>query len=118
MNWREFKHNLTGLKGFKGFSPKPDRTLEPSKPLKPTEVILNNVPTPRPDFNRLIGETLAEIDAAGRPWDGWLQSLTREQRRELVEIEHWIEDCNNAHNWPGTVEALDNYRDFCLRGRQ
>lgn len=66
------------------------------------------------DLHRLIGEALAEIDAAGRPWTGWRKNLTPEAREHLLRIEAQIDAACLASDLRGVVAALAEYRNKTL----
>jgi hypothetical protein len=69
----------------------------------------NEAATPAKLFN-LICETLAEIDRTGRPWDGWRESLTEEQRRRIKHVEREIDRACLAGDHAGLVAAIETYR--------
>lgn len=64
---------------------------------------------------QLISDTMAGIDNASRPWDDWLKALTKEQRRSLWGIEGRMADHYYAGDRLGLLEALAEYREFCLQ---
>jgi hypothetical protein len=70
------------------------------------------------DLEKLIGETLAEIDRAGRPWSSWRKSLTPEQRQSVREAEQGIDSTFAALDRQGLMSALDNYSHLLLTTRE
>lgn len=67
-----------------------------------------------PDLFTLIGEALAEIDRAGRPWTGWRKSLTAEHCRMLKEAEAEIDRACLAADRAGVLAGLEQYRKLTI----
>jgi hypothetical protein len=67
-----------------------------------------------PNLHRLIGETLAEIDRAGRPWTGWRKSLTAEHRQTLKAAEAEIDRACLADDRAGVLAGLAQYRKLTI----
>lgn len=66
------------------------------------------------ELEQLIGEKLAKIDQAGKPWTGWRQSLPPEHHRQLIDIENRIDSTCCKLDRHGLLEALQDYRKCCL----
>lgn len=109
MSWRDFKTQSDGIKVVKvGKPPEPPPFTTLNTLIPPEEILKTDEPA-TPDLHRLIGETLAEIDRAGRPWTGWRRSLTDEQKKRLKDLEREIDQACLAGDRDGLTEALNQY---------
>lgn len=113
MSWRDFKTQSDGIKVVKVGKPLEPPPFTTLNTLIPPEEILKT-DEPAPDLFTLIGETLAEIDGAGRPWTGWRQSLTAEHCRRLKEAERDIDRACLANDRAGVVAGLEKYRKLTI----
>lgn len=67
-----------------------------------------------PDLFALVGEALAEIDRAGRPWTGWRRSLTAEHCRMLKEAKTRIDRAVLVGDRAGVLAGLAQYRKLTI----
>lgn len=82
-----------------------------------TGALKKNVEISDPDtLHRLIGETLAEINATKPDWTGWRRSLTPEQRDRLRDLEAEIDAAALAGDRRRLERALENYKTEILKG--
>lgn len=58
-----------------------------------------------------VGQTIAEIDRAGRPWSGFHSSLSPGERQRLRELEGRIDEAILALDLGTLMQALNEYRD-------
>lgn len=76
MNWRQFKTSPEGNKVAKVAKGEEPGGFATFATLIPPEGILKNQASD-PSLHELIGKTMLEIDATGRPWNGWRQARHR-----------------------------------------
>lgn len=116
MSWRDFKTQSDGIKGVKvGKPPEPPPFATLNTLIPPEEILKTDEPAP--DLFTLIGETLAEIDRAGRPWTGWRRSLTAEHCRSLKEAERDIDRAVLVGDRAAAVAGLERYKELTLGHR-
>ena len=117
MSWRDFKTQSDGIKVIKvGKPPEPPPFTTLNTLIPPEEILKTDEPAP--DLFTLIGETLAEIDRAGRPWTGWRKSLTQEQWDRLKALECEIDTACLADDRAGVLAGLERYRQLTITHKE